>query len=273
MDAALTSRSTRDAFPGLVSPDIEIAYGGEAVYTCSPGYTPPAGSSFISSCQATEPGAPLPTSGVTRWTVAPLHRWLAPATLIMPPPRTAKHECIEPAVVEGEVGVTSTCTENGNWSTVSMAFLSVPCGTAPPLANGRVVYNITDGSFRAIYTCDTGFVLESDATERQCMPGLNTWSNQSISCSGVECGAAPEVSHATVAGTDRRFPAQITYTCNRGYSLTSSASTRTCNQDGSWSSENVICEPVVCDPPTLPEFTVFTPDVVKLRDSYGTEIA
>ncbi|GFO28879.1 sushi, von Willebrand factor type a, egf and pentraxin domain-containing protein 1 [Plakobranchus ocellatus] len=330
MDVELTPRSTRGSFPGLVSPKIETTYGGEAVYTCTAGYTPPKGSSFISYCQAdgtwsstanfrcnpVDCGAPphvarsshinyettlygenatamclpghSPLSGVTL-TCDETGTWTSSGQSCEPidcgePDRienaavhfnstelnsVARHECIEPAVVEGgEVNATSTCDENGHWSAVSIACIAVPCGNAPPLTNGGVIYNTTEGSFKAFYTCDAGFMFASDATERLCMPDVNMWSKDNIICIGVECGAAPNVSHAIVTGTDYRYPSQVTYTCDRGYSLTSSASTRTCKQDGSWSQEDVMCELVVCDPPTLPEFTVLSPDAV---NSHATE--
>ena len=116
----------------------------------------------------------------------------------------------------------------------------------------------------------------TDSTTYICSPFTNTCvidEDILITCVGISCGPAPNVSHATVAESGRNFPGQATYTCDAGYVLTSAASTRTCSQDGNWSLEDVVCDPVTCDTPTAPSHAKISLDVAQQeRYNHGDSV-
>ena len=85
------------------------------------------------------------------------------------------------------------------------------------------------------------------------------------------CGSAPNVSHATVTESGRDVLSQASYSCDPGYVLTSDVSTMTCGLDGSWSPEDIICEPSPCDMPSLPTGAIL--DVLADTFSSGEKVS
>ncbi|GFO07402.1 sushi, von Willebrand factor type a, egf and pentraxin domain-containing protein 1 [Plakobranchus ocellatus] len=241
-------------------------FGQSAIVSCLAGFLPEEGITLIceetgnwkgadETCQMIDCGDPPPVDG------AVVH--LNTTT----PNSVAKYKCIEAAVMKGKGNSTTMCQEDGQWSPVSLSCDPIPCGAAPSVNNSEVTYNYTAGAFTAQYTCLTGYVFDQDHSSRTCSLLTSTWSDQPINCVDIECGAAPIVTHATVMETGRRVSSQASYTCERGYNLTSSAATRTCNQDGNWSQEEVTCEPIACDNPSH-EFTILSANLTS-ADSYG----
>ncbi|GFR58360.1 sushi, von Willebrand factor type A, EGF and pentraxin domain-containing protein 1 [Elysia marginata] len=183
----------------------------------------------------------------------------------------AKYECQDEAAVQEGSNSTSTCQENGEWSPPSIQCLAVPCGSAPSVPNSSVTYKLTDErEFDAVYTCDNGYVFFSSSTKLLCDLRNNIWrfdGDNNIKCVGISCGAAPSVNHSIVVESGRNFPAQASYTCDAGYMLSSSVSIKTCNEDGSWSTDDVTCDRAMCSTPTPPRYAVLSQGVT-LQERY-----
>ena len=93
----------------------------------------------------------------------------------------------------------------------------------------------------------------SDADDILCLSMTGRWIfGQTVMCVPIFCGPAPNISHATLVESGRNVTSQAIYTCDEGYVLKSAASSRTCNKDGNWSQEDVVCEPARCAPPVAP---------------------
>ncbi|GFO36788.1 sushi, von Willebrand factor type a, egf and pentraxin domain-containing protein 1 [Plakobranchus ocellatus] len=163
----------------------------------------------------------------------------------------AKYSCIEPTVIQGEDNSTALCQIDEEWTPVSLTCLPVPCGDIPPVANSKVEYKLDNEIFWAHFTCDSG--LSGGKVQCIVFGELAFWGRDIIQCEVMFCGDAPDVANANKTETGQRHLSTVTYVCSAGFSLTSVDDTRTCQPDGAWSNEEVICSPVMCDPPTLPE--------------------
>ncbi|RUS85786.1 hypothetical protein EGW08_006415 [Elysia chlorotica] len=161
---------------------------------------------------------------------------------------TANYSCVQPAVVKEGVSF-STCLDTGKWSSVTMSCVPVPCGPAREVNNSEVQYTTVNGQIRAEFTCHAGFRV-ADGTdpynvcinfERQ-----PTWSDNVITCNAVACDGPPKVANTIVGVTGSAYPYKAVYTCSAGYDLTSIASSRTCQADGTWSTEEVVCSSTSC---------------------------
>ena len=95
-----------------------------------------------------------------------------------------------------------------------------------------------------------------------CSEIARSWSDNSVRCVAISCGPAPEVNHATIATSGSSFQSHAVYECEEGYTLTSISNTKQCTQDGSWSLDEVICEPIVCNSPSAPSYAL-----INLNDS------
>ena len=89
-------------------------------------------------------------------------------------------------------------------------------------------------------------------TTQECDPLANSWSTHNIVCQRITCEPAPNVTHATVMESGRDVTSQASYTCDLGYVMTSSTSTRTCGLDGNWTQEGIICDAAPCGIPPVP---------------------
>ncbi|GFR73476.1 sushi, von Willebrand factor type A, EGF and pentraxin domain-containing protein 1-like [Elysia marginata] len=176
------------------------------------------------------------------------------------PQTTTRYECVGPTIQKFEENSTSVCLESGKWSWTSVSCEAVPCGVAPTVENSAVVYAYTHLTYVASYTCDTGYVFEDESIPAviECSKLLRSWNGETSECVGISCGPAPDVSHATTVESGRRYPSNVLYTCNEGFVLSSPASSRTCEQDGNWSVEEVVCESVTCGIPSTPSYTVLS---------------
>ncbi|XP_064386142.1 mucin-2-like isoform X2 [Halichondria panicea] len=158
----------------------------------------------------------------------------------------ATYTCITGYMVTGDM--TRTCEGGGVWSGTDPTLPACPDLTLP--ANGGITYNPTttpraDGS-TATYTCTTGYQV-TGLMVRMC--SVSGWSTGDDPVCTAICPdlilsngmisfdpATSIILEGTVA----------THSCDTGYQLSSSTTTRTCQSNRTWSGDDITCQPVDC---------------------------
>ena len=119
------------------------------------------------------------------------------------------------------------------------------------LANGTV--SLTSAGMRypltATFSCHPGYRLVGAVSLDCSVDG--SWSGSAPVCQAVTCAALASVAHGSVEATNGgTYPSTATYSCEPGYSFSSSstASSRVCQPDGSWSGVAPTCSGVTCAP-------------------------
>ncbi|RUS74929.1 hypothetical protein EGW08_017309 [Elysia chlorotica] len=217
MDVELTTRSSQGAFPGLTNYSLDIAYGGQAVYTCKHGYTQPDGARYISLCQ--EDGT---------WSSTSDFRCL-PVTCNQPPrvDNSIVNLTTVPfgsqATVTCETGfsplesVTLMCHATGTWDGPEVTCDPVKCAEPPELENAIVVYNSTDYEATAQYKCvELTLKQGEDNSTSQCM-GDGEWSAVGLVCITIPCGSPPTVNNSTAFFFSTDNEIYVDYVCDEGF--------------------------------------------------------
>ena len=150
---------------------------------------------------------------------------------------------ITPAKVDGDDNV-KICSK-GLWSNQNTVYTCEP-QTCSKLSidNGTVSPNTEHGS-NAVYSCNAGYKLVGNSS-RKC--GMGDWSGTTPTC---EVNYCPDISNqhfanGTIPSHNRTQGDKVTYKCNAGYKLNSSAS-KTCS-NGTWQGTAPTC--VACSPGT-----------------------
>ncbi|GFS21092.1 sushi, von Willebrand factor type A, EGF and pentraxin domain-containing protein 1 [Elysia marginata] len=163
----------------------------------------------------------------------------------------ATYQCVEPAMKDGEDNSTAECKENGDWSSVGLHCSTIPCGPPPPVNHSTFYFLNQYNLIFVRYVCDEGFVPAAQMA-RLCG---DTWSNNDVWCTSIQCGPVPQVNNASVTTTGNKYQDTAHFTCHPGYSLTSSLAVMTCTANGTWAPEDVTCAPMTCDSTMLPPFS------------------
>jgi hypothetical protein len=142
-----------------------------------------------------------------------------------------------------------TCQADGTWSGSAPTCSPVDCGALAPPANGSVNAPATTYGSTATYSCGVGYTISSSPS-RTCQAD-GTWSGSAPTCSPVDCGALVPPANGSVNAPATTYGSPATYSCDVGYTISSSAS-RTCQADGTWSGSAPTCTLVDCGPLTGP---------------------
>ncbi|XP_077993538.1 uncharacterized protein LOC144447400 [Glandiceps talaboti] len=102
--------------------------------------------------------------------------------------------------------------------------------------------------------CDPGYEFSSTSTQITCLE-TGQWNlDPSTLCAAKECSALPVPSHSTTESCPQPsvYGIACVYRCDIGYVVASGHETRTCQADGSWSGELLICQVQQCPPLSTP---------------------
>ncbi|CAH1800624.1 unnamed protein product [Owenia fusiformis] len=147
---------------------------------------------------------------------------------------------------------TRTCLENGEWSSEEPTCKKVRCQGIPQAPEGGSVstQDNTCGTL-VVYSCDSCSNLVGSAT-RTCLEN-GEWSSEEPTCEKVRCQGIPQAPEGgSVSTQDNTCGTLVVYSCDSCSNLVGSA-TRTCLENGEWSSEEPTCEKLSCDPIRAPE--------------------
>ena len=118
------------------------------------------------------------------------------------------------------------------------------CSRLPAPSNGRIDQQGNRPGDRAQYSCNVNYELSGDRV-RTCQDD-GSWSGSSPTCTRFVCSNLPNPNNGQVTfSSGVVVGSRATYTCNTGYFIVGE-STRTCQQDGTWSGSVPTCTIIRC---------------------------
>ena len=217
------------------SPGVSGNYGDTRTWSCNTGYT---GSGTV-TCQASGSWSPTPTCTIVSCGAlsAPANGGIS-STLSGNYGDTRTWTCNT-----GYLGAsTSTCLAIGSWSPTPACTI-VSCGVLAAPTNGAITNAGVAGTYgdTRTYSCNSGYYVSSGATTSTCQAS-GAWSGPAVVCSQVTCVGLSAPTNGRVSSTSTQlYGATVTLDCNPGYYGQSGSTSRTCQQDFSWSGTALVC--------------------------------
>ncbi|KAM9003363.1 beta-2-glycoprotein 1 [Sarcophilus harrisii] len=103
-----------------------------------------------------------------------------------------------------------------------------------------------------VYSCKPGYVAQTGMRRFTC-PLTGFWPINSLKCKPRVCPFAGILQNGAVSYTAFQYPNSINFTCNKGFYLNGTDSVK-CMEDGKWSHPLPNCSPIICPPPSIPNF-------------------
>ncbi|KAL4224623.1 hypothetical protein ACF0H5_015321 [Mactra antiquata] len=136
------------------------------------------------------------------------------------------------------------CRTDGSWSTITFTCV-VDCGEPPVITNTMISSGSTLVFTERTYTCLNGYGSLSASNSITTLCQYNgLWSTVYFSCV-IDCGAPSDISDATVSSGSTLEGSIRSYTCNIGYTASTSTTvtSTTCDSNGIWSAVSLTCVP------------------------------
>ncbi|KAM9444545.1 E-selectin isoform 2-T2 [Clarias gariepinus] len=151
--------------------------------------------------------------------------------------------CDEGFSLEGALSI--ECTGSGEWSTDVPSCTAVRCPTIDAPENGTMSCSGERYGSRCVFSCNAGFRLLGES-ELTCTKTAQ-WSQQTPSCTAVQCPALQTPVNGRVSCTDKTLSTGsiCSFTCDEGFSLEGALSIE-CTGTGEWSTDLPSCTAVQC---------------------------
>ncbi|XP_073447245.1 sushi, von Willebrand factor type A, EGF and pentraxin domain-containing protein 1 isoform X2 [Aquarana catesbeiana] len=137
-----------------------------------------------------------------------------------------------------------SCHSAGKWSSGFPVCGKVSCGTPPIISHAFVNGSSLIAENAISYSCETGYVMQG-LSDLICTEE-GQWSGLYPNCLLLSCGPPPELPNTFPTGDSYTYGSVIEYRCQDGYIMDSNTATKTCLEDGSWSTEEILCIPRKC---------------------------
>ncbi|KAM7416084.1 hypothetical protein PAMA_018248 [Pampus argenteus] len=158
------------------------------------------------------------------------------------PGSTVLYFCKEGFFKKGGSNV-SICNENGQWTPPTLSCQEILCGDPPILPHTGQVWNgsSTPGS-TVTYYCKIGF-YQNDGNNISLCTINGYWTEPSISCKEVDCGAPPDISHSVLLWDQiSKVGTKVVYQCNSGYRSVGGRNASVCTASGEWDEASLLCQ-------------------------------
>ncbi|KAK7150883.1 hypothetical protein R3I93_011977 [Phoxinus phoxinus] len=163
-----------------------------------------------------------------------------------------KYSCEEGYELKGSS--TTRCTSTTEWSSKPPTCELVQCPELIKPQEGDMRCNNPMGRFSYRSTCEfvckEGYKLRDNSSSTLFCGAMGRWNDSKPTCEIVKCKSEDLTppDHASVQcsdPTDFSYNSQCKYSCEEGYELKGSSTTR-CTSTTEWSSKPPTCEPVQC---------------------------
>ncbi|XP_075052315.1 C4b-binding protein alpha chain-like isoform X2 [Mixophyes fleayi] len=169
-----------------------------------------------------------------------------------------RFECLAGYVMNGSSSI--TCRINSQWEPEVPKCLTVcnPPPTFPYMKPDETFAHLPNyfSGTTVQYNCEPGYERDPNKVITITCSG-RSWSKPDQFCTRISCGDPGDIMNAERSAPDFLFGSKATYTCLEGYAKSSEISYRECQEDGTWSTSDIVCT-AVCNPP--PTFSYMKPD-------------
>ncbi|KAJ7318004.1 hypothetical protein JRQ81_004166 [Phrynocephalus forsythii] len=117
----------------------------------------------------------------------------------------------------------------------------------------KAEYNVGE---EILYHCNPGYILRSGSRKYIC-PLSGRWPSISVTCIPRKCPYPGPLPNGNIELTDLSYPNFVNFSCEPGYTL-QGPKTSQCLADGQWSAKLPQCQPVICPPPPVSEFSALS---------------
>nr|XP_006821958.1 PREDICTED: CUB and sushi domain-containing protein 3-like [Saccoglossus kowalevskii] len=143
---------------------------------------------------------------------------------------------------------TRTCNTNGDWTGANgICERKVePCPHLPSPSNGHIsCYGDNNPGSWCQYHCNAGYTLHGPAS-RVCSND-GRWTGSDSQCQLRSCATlSPPVNGLITCTAGNAVGSRCQYSCNDGLRLVRGSAQRTCQESGSWSGTEAVCEEISC---------------------------
>ncbi|XP_069818243.1 sushi domain-containing protein 1 isoform X2 [Dendropsophus ebraccatus] len=148
----------------------------------------------------------------------------------------------------------SVCTANGTWEGATLFCTAIDCG--PPVAMlNTVIHTFSSTTFgsNVTFTCAKGFIAVSGYNSSVCSD-TGHWEGANLDCRVADCGPPPSINYTKPNLLwNTTYRSTVNYECLPGFVVDSGNKTVTCNENGKWIGDNIICREVNCGMPFMIE--------------------
>ncbi|KAI0236128.1 Sushi, von Willebrand factor type A, EGF and pentraxin domain-containing protein 1 [Lamellibrachia satsuma] len=145
--------------------------------------------------------------------------------------------------------LTKRCNKEAAWEGTDPVCVEIMCGEPRQIEHSKIRVTGRKLNSKAIYTCETDYEQESGNNTAVCRESGH-WSDVTIVCRDVTCGAPPQPLHALVEESGKGTNGRADYVCEKGYRLTSGTTRSSCTTQGQWTDVTIKCQPITC--PVIP---------------------
>ncbi|XP_060077759.1 sushi, von Willebrand factor type A, EGF and pentraxin domain-containing protein 1-like, partial [Ylistrum balloti] len=141
------------------------------------------------------------------------------------------------------------CRQNGSWSGSSPTCRLITC-TVPSIWKGSASIAKTQFVVDDVvsYICDEGYVMVGN-TDLVCTTD-GSWNGTLPQCDRITCPKPKSIFNGEVMNNALVYNSRAIYTCYEGFELKGERDL-TCVENGKWSDEYPVCNPVNCGEPTF----------------------
>ncbi|KAM9329386.1 sushi, von Willebrand factor type A, EGF and pentraxin domain-containing protein 1 [Gastrophryne carolinensis] len=137
-----------------------------------------------------------------------------------------------------------SCLSAGKWSSGFPYCDKGSCGFPPVIPHAFVNGSSSSMENAISYSCETGYSLQGKPDVVCTKDGQ--WKAPYPSCLLITCGPPPVIPNTVMSEKSYTYGSTIEYLCQDGYIMDSLVTTKTCQEDGLWSAEEIICVPRKC---------------------------
>ncbi|XP_064629688.1 sushi, von Willebrand factor type A, EGF and pentraxin domain-containing protein 1-like isoform X2 [Lineus longissimus] len=152
---------------------------------------------------------------------------------------------------------TLKCQDDGKWAGAQPVCRRILCPASPVPTNGKVCVSSNLPGGVATYGCNTGYRMKPSPSTSQCTP-TGRWTGTMPVCERVSCNVATAVPYTKKESPKDATLGDVTkYQCISGYRRLKGDHEKVCQENSTWSGENLICKRVPCPTPlVLPKSTM-----------------
>ncbi|XP_040273238.1 sushi domain-containing protein 1 isoform X2 [Bufo bufo] len=150
---------------------------------------------------------------------------------------------------------TSVCNANGTWEGATLVCTAIDCGPPVAMLNTEIHrFNSTTFGSSVTYICAKGFISVGGYNSSVCTDAGH-WEGANLDCRGkaaADCGPPPSFNYTKKNEIlNTTYGSTVQFQCLHGFVMDSKNKTATCNANGEWVGDSIVCREIDCGQPPL----------------------